>query len=499
MTTIAKPSKSAEVRKQLSHPVIDSDGHWMEPTEVLVDYVGKIGGSSAADAYLKIHTEFNGWYSTPTAERLRTRTMRMPWWGGPAGTLDKATSMLPDLLYHRLDEFGIDYALLSGSRFGPGAMCPDPKLRKVFVRAANTLNAELFADYSDRITVSAVIPMDTPEEAIEELEFAVGELGLKYILIASVRRPVEAYAKVDTGANAWMGASTPYYIDTFGLDSPYDYDPFWAKCVELGVAPCTHSGAIGWVDRNSVTNFCYNHIGHFAAAAHAVAKSLFLGGVTRRFPSLRVGLLECGTGWARNLSTDLAAHWAKRNKDVMMEHYAPTVTDYDQLAELVERHGGRWLKGRSQSVISQPDQTFPGVGPEELTSRELKWLDDFEAVNVHSKKEVVEEFVRAFYFGCEADDPMTTLAFDPRLGPPLKAMFGSDISHFDVIDMTEVLEEAWEMVEYGWIDEQQFRAFTFENVVGLHGGMNPKFFDGTVVEKAVKEELARQQASGPAS
>jgi hypothetical protein len=29
---------------------------------------------------------------------------------------------------------------------------------------------------------------------------------------------------------------------------------------------------------------CYKHIGHFASAGHAVAKALFVGGITRRFP-----------------------------------------------------------------------------------------------------------------------------------------------------------------------------------------------------------------------
>lgn len=488
-------SKSAEVRSGLSHPVIDSDGHWMEPTEVLLDYLEKIGGSDVADAYRKIHEKINGVYSMSLQQRMDARVMRIPYFGGPATTLDKATSMLPDLLYHRLDEFGIDYCMISGSRFGPGASNSDPVLRKAFVRSANTLNAELFADYSDRITVSAVIPMDTPDEAIEELEYAVNELGMKYILIASVRRPIVASG--GDPSVAWQ-TNAPYYIDTFGMDSPFDYDPFWQRCIDLGVAPCTHSGSLGWVDRSSPTNFAYNHIGHFANAAHAVAKSLFMGGVTKRFPDLKIGLLECGTGWARNLQCDLAAHWAKRNHDVMMKHYAPTVTDYDELAALIETHGGRWLQGRSASVIAQPDQTFPGVGPEELTERELPTLDEFAAVGASSKQEILDEFARAFYFGCEADDPMTMQGFDPRFNTELKAMFGSDISHFDVIDMTEVLEEAYEMVEHGWIDEAQFRKFTFENVVGLHGGMNPDFFAGTVVETAAKEELARQQGAAQA-
>jgi predicted TIM-barrel fold metal-dependent hydrolase len=491
MSTISTATKSSVVRDGLSHPVIDGDGHWMEPTETLVHYIRKVGGGSAADAYLKIHEQINGWYQVPPADRMRARAMRIPWWGGPAGTLDKATSILPDLMYRRLDEFGIDFCLISASRFGPGVQHPDPKLRRTFARAANIMNAELFADYTDRITPSAVLSMEHPDEAIEELEFAVQELGMKYVLIASVRRPVAALA--DEDADTWGGA--PYYIDTFGMDSPYDYDPLWEKFVELKVAPCTHSGALGWVDRNSPTNFTYNHIGHFAHAAHAVAKSIYMGGVTRRFPTLRWGFLECGAGWARNLQTDLAGHWAKRNRETMLEHYAPTVTDLEELGRLIDRHGGELLSGRSETITSQPDATFPGVGAEELVERELATLDDFEAVDVHSKREVMEEFARNFHFGCEADDPMTMMAFDERFGTPLKALFGSDISHFDVLDMTEVLEEAYEMVEHGWIDEHQFRAFTFENVVSLHGGMNPDFFKGTVVEQAVAEELARQQSA----
>ncbi len=490
MSVATGTTKSSEVRGQLSHPIIDADGHWMEPTEVLVHYIEKFGGGSAVDAYMSFMRQVNDWYSTPLQQRMDARSMRIPWWGGPAGTRDKATSMLPDLMYHRLDEFGIDYCIISGSRFATGFMTSDPKLRKAFCRANNHLNAEMFAPYSDRLTAAAVIPMDNPDVAIEELEYAVTELGAKYVLIHSMRRAIPAFAPPD--ASPWSGV--PYYIDTFGIDSPHDYDPLWAKFIELGVAPCTHSGAIGWVDRTSPTNFTYNHVGHFAGAAHALAKSLFMGGVTRRFPALNFGLLECGAGWARNLSTDLAAHWAKRNKDVMLEHYAPTVTDLDQLAALVERHGGPVLEGKARSVISQPDQTFPGLGVEEITDRELETIDDFAAADVHSKREVVEEFAGAFYFGCEADDLMTTLAFDRRLGPPLKAMFGSDISHFDVFDMTEVVEEAWEMVDDGLISESDFRKFTFENVVSLHGGMNADFFKGTVVEEAAAQELARQRA-----
>jgi predicted TIM-barrel fold metal-dependent hydrolase len=70
-----------------------------------------------------------------------------------------------------------------------------------------------------------------------------------------------------------------------------------AKCVELRVAPTFHTASQGIGTRVSYSNYVHNHIGHFAAAGEAVCKSLFLGGVTRRFPSLKFGFLESGVGW----------------------------------------------------------------------------------------------------------------------------------------------------------------------------------------------------------
>ncbi len=49
------------------------------------------------------------------------------------------------------------------------------------------------------------------------------------------------------------------------------------------------------------------------------------------------------------------------------------------------------------------------------------------------------------------------MAFNTAVNPfgaELQAMMGSDIAHWDVPDMSEVLEEAWEMVEHGWIDDR---------------------------------------------
>ena len=119
-------------------------------------------------------------------------------------------------------------------------------------------------------------------------------------------------------------------------------------------------------------------------------------------------------------------------------------------------------------------------------------LDDFSACRIERKEDLRDLFVTPFYFGCEADDRMNAWAFDRRVNPfgaRLNALFGSDIGHFDVPDMLDVLPEAWELREDGLITADDFRDFTFANAVRLWGAGNPRFFEGTAVAKAAAEVL----------
>ena len=69
-------------------------------------------------------------------------------------------------------------------------------------------------------------------------------------------------------------------------------------------------------------------------------------------------------------------------------------------------------------------------------------------------------------------------------------MFGSDIGHFDVPDMSEAVSEAYGLVEKGVITKDDFRDFVFSNPVKLHAEVNPEFFKGTAIERAVERLLA---------
>ena len=104
------------------------------------------------------------------------------------------------------------------------------------------------------------------------------------------------------------------------------------------MAPTFHTGGRGLGLRNTASNFTFNHIGHFAAAGHAVAKSLFLGGVTRRFPGVNFGFLEGGVGWGCQLFADLIEHWERRGK-AGLEYMDPKKLDRPLLAQLVDKYG----------------------------------------------------------------------------------------------------------------------------------------------------------------
>ncbi len=461
------------------------DGHVNLLDGQTLDYVKQVGGVRVAERYVKEMDEalyLSARAGSPYArmsqeERRDSWAMQPTWWVPPArNTLDRATSALPRLLHKRMDELGIDLTILYQGFTQSHRQ--DDELRQVGCRAFNMWQIDRYREFSDRIIPSASIPMHTPEEAVAELEFAVKELGYKVVNIAGyVKRPIPKFQRERPA----FGDST-FRLDFFGLDSAYDYDPVWAKCVELKVAATTHSVSLGLASRRSISNYMYNHIGHFAFAAEGLCKALFMGGVTRRFPTLKFGFMESGVGWACNLYADIVGHWEKRNGEEI-QNTNPANLDIDLMMELIDRYRDEKLNGTPEdlrSALTGERQVTPEV------------LDDFAACRIEKAEDIRDLFVPSFYFGCEADDPMNVWAFSSKVNPfgaRLQPLFSSDIGHWDVPDMKEVVAEAYEPVEKGLITEEDFRDFMFTNPVSLHAGMNPDFFKGTAVETEVARGL----------
>ncbi|MCB0997083.1 MAG: amidohydrolase family protein [Acidimicrobiales bacterium] len=482
MSTAHEPSpRLREIRAGLDHPVVDADAHQLEVLAIVMEFVRDVGGPGMPERFIEYLRNGRRAFQQGIDQRTDERTSVPVWWPVPTeNTRDRAATVLPGYLYDRLDEIGMDFCVVypgQGLQVITLPGMPDDDLRRAAARAFNLYNAEMFGPYADRLTPAAVIPMHTPDEAIEELDVAIGQLGLKAAVFAGdVLRPVPAVAREHPDA-----ARHALYQDCFGIDSPYDYDPVWQHCIDLGVAPTFHSGPIGWGSRRSITRHQYNQIGGFAEGGEAVAKALFFGGVTRRFPQLRFGFLEGGVTWGQSLYCRMLEHWEKRNGHEIV-HLDPARLDTAMFADLIDRYGDERVRAIRDQLVQ-----------DSLWSDHPEVLDDWAACELAEEEDLRDLFVPPFFYGCEGDDRMVAAAFDERLNPMgarLQPMFGSDIGHFDVPDMREVVVKAHQLVDEGLVDARGFRDFTFANVVRLHGGMNPAFFDGTVVEREARALLS---------
>src|SRR6476659_4526834 len=458
----------AEIRANLSHPIVDGDGHWLEYAPVFSEKMRKAGGDKGADGFLAALRSTTDALKLQPAERARRGVAQPNFWNRQAeNTLDRATAMMPKMLYSRLDEIGVDFAVIYPTAGLRLPRIKDDEVRRAVIRAYNIVSAEYFDGLGDRLTPAAIIPMHHPEEAIAELEFVTKQLGSKVGMFGSnMARKVPAAAANDPGT-----ARFAVWYDVLGIDSEHDYDPVWARCVELGIAPTFHSASLNQGLRLSPTNFTYRHIGHFAAAGHATAKAVFLGGVTRRFPELRFAFLEGGVGCASKLLGDLIEHWERRCAKAL-ERMHPDKLDRAKLLSLVEKYAYTDIAAalRERGGLPDPEQAYLTGGVENI--------DDFSACQITRKEDWVDLYAKPYYFGCEADDRMNATAFGRSnpFGSKLNAIFSSDIGHFDVIDMRHPLPEAYELVEDGHITANDFRAFTFSNAVQLWGTQHPRLF-----------------------
>jgi predicted TIM-barrel fold metal-dependent hydrolase len=452
-----------EIRKRIDHPIVDADGHLMEFFPLLVDLLREEAGARAAERFQKY---LSGASDPDFSDFVGARVF----WALPErNTLDRMTATLPDLLYRRLDEIGIDFALLYPT-IGLTVMShPDDEIRRAGARALNRYYAEVCCGHRDRLEPVAIIPMFSPTEALEELDYAVRQRGLKAVVMGGV---IPRSVRPDGARIQWL--------DTLGHESLFDYDPVWRKCLELRVVPAFHAVGYGWGTRVSTRNYVHNHLGNFALAQESTCRSLFMGGVPRRFPELRFAFLEGGVAWGCQLFADILGHFEKRNREAVT-CYDPREFDLELCSELFDRFATGPIAARRKAY-----EETAALLKRQPADHPLGY-DDFAEARIGSARDVADVFERQFYFGCEADDPLSGLAFErtrlPR-GARLNALFASDIGHWDVPDVRRVLPEAWELVERDQLGAEEFRDFSFANAVRMLRSVNPRFFEGTAVAEA---------------
>ena len=193
-----------------------------------------------------------------------------------------------------MDAQGIDMQALS---INPYWYKAERDLAQQIVKLQNEKLAEICAEQPERFVAFGTVALQYPDLAAEQLETAVGKLGLRGTLIGGSVNGEELsdakfhpfWAKAEEGMRklGLHGVSVGDVVNGDELASAR-FDPFWAKAEELGAPIFIHPQGIpdlrSRLQGNGVlTNVIANPLGTTIALSH-----LIFEGTLDRFPKLKL-------------------------------------------------------------------------------------------------------------------------------------------------------------------------------------------------------------------
>ncbi|MBU3739196.1 MAG: amidohydrolase [Rhodoferax sp.] len=174
-----------------------------------------------------------------------------------------------DLRLQRMDQFGIDYQVVSPNPLTYFHFIP-PTEAGAFCRAHNNAMAAAIGPHPGRLGGWAALPIQSPRAAADELERSVRELGL---------------------LGAAFGTDSPLRLDDPELDMLYE------KAVALNVPLYIHPGPAG-IDGPpgdpALKRFDLDIVSGFAAQETLAVGTLIYGGVLDRHPGLDICISHGG-------------------------------------------------------------------------------------------------------------------------------------------------------------------------------------------------------------
>jgi aminocarboxymuconate-semialdehyde decarboxylase len=184
--------------------------------------------------------------------------------GGGRGAVDPLPARLAEM-----DKRGIDIQMVSINGFGWYAT-PDRDLAAKYV-AVQDEGLSAFCKSNSRFVAVTSPALQFPDLAAQQLEHAVKELGLK-------------------------GASIGGHVNGESL-SDAKYDPFWAKCQELGVLVFMHPGGADNVVKENVFQGLRGDLGNIIGnplESAIFASRLIYDGTLDKFPGLKICMAHAG-------------------------------------------------------------------------------------------------------------------------------------------------------------------------------------------------------------
>ena len=170
---------------------------------------------------------------------------------------------------------GVDLMVIYGPEYDMWLEGIDPELQAAMARAYNRWGQEMRETSGGRVLTSAPVPLNDVSRAVEEIQFAHDELGVRCF---------------------W---ARPDQFNHRNLGDRY-YDPIYELLQDLDCAFATHE----YMGLNAPTagsdrfdTFTEWHTVVHPHEAQCALLSMIVHGVFERFPRLRVAYMEAGCGW----------------------------------------------------------------------------------------------------------------------------------------------------------------------------------------------------------
>lgn len=302
-------------------PVFDADNHIYEPIEALTKYLperhkGKVQLVQVGNrTRIALRGQITDYIPNPTFEVVAAPGAHAKFYAGinPEGLTLREMSGKPIRLTEAMRFPEARLALMDEQRIEGTIMFPtlanlveyhvadDPMLTHDLIHALNQWIDEVWTfDRGGRVYSAAAITLALVDRAVEELEWAL-DRGARVLLMRPA--PVVGFQ----GSRAF---SLP------------EFDPFWARVEEAGVAVCLHATetvlaryADLWEPVGNENAFQMSPFRHLLQAHRDIEDTLaglICHGTLQRFPGLRFASVENGAEWVAPFLDNLARS-ARRN------------------------------------------------------------------------------------------------------------------------------------------------------------------------------------------
>lgn len=238
-----------------------------------------------------------------------------------------------------MDLEGIDVTINYSGGPGEEWALLDPDFATALCRAINDAKAEFNRYDPLRLKSVAIVPMIDPVRAAAELRRAVQELG-------------------------FVGVVTRQHLRDRNLDDPA-FDIVWAEAERLDVPVCVHGGGQA-PDQFPIAVDRYGTRLEVHALTHPIGGMLAvmnftIGGILRRFPRLRFGVMEANCWWLPGWLERLDDHW----------HRMP------EQAPLIDRKPSEYFLDGRCFIGCDPGEEAVGAVAQQLGAERIVYASDY--------------------------------------------------------------------------------------------------------------------------